>query len=297
MGFLSSLAGLVPLFTATHRYKRWAIIGRPYGTSGDRSFRGGSGSKSCVNISTSIQHPALTLTLSRQGEGTASNVPTQLAGFSRPHCAGIIRPHDHTPTRGSRTPVHVAEDSPERERIPPTSNFVLITPEPRQETAFRDLDLNLDRFPDFSHPWLHGEGTASSVFRCSSDSRGITAVVSFAAGTALRLGVPVLRPRGRKLSLSRQGENSPKPDFVLLAPESKSAQPVDNQCRHFWLHGEGWGEGGRSPHKPDKCELPHMTINMFDSSKYPAPLRRPTQSIPRLIRVFPPYSASSFLTL
>ena len=41
------------------------------------------------------------------------------------------------------------------------------------------------------------------------------------------------------LALSRRGENSPKPYFVLLAPESKSAQPVDNQCRHFWLHGEG----------------------------------------------------------
>ena len=40
-------------------------------------------------------------------------------------------------------------------------------------------------------------------------------------------------------ALSRSGENSPKPNFVLLAPESKSAQPIDNQCHRFWLHGEG----------------------------------------------------------
>ena len=40
-------------------------------------------------------------------------------------------------------------------------------------------------------------------------------------------------------TLSRSGENSPKPIFVLLAPESKSAQPIDNQCRRFCLHGEG----------------------------------------------------------
>ena len=42
------------------------------------------------------------------------------------------------------------------ERIPSTFNFVLLTPEPRRETAFLDLDLDLnhdlDRFPNFSPP-------------------------------------------------------------------------------------------------------------------------------------------------
>ena len=38
-GFLSSLAGLLPYLTATHRYKRWAIFGRPCGTTEDRAFR------------------------------------------------------------------------------------------------------------------------------------------------------------------------------------------------------------------------------------------------------------------
>ena len=49
---------------------------------------------------------------------------------------------------------------PLRERIPPTLNFVLLTPELRKKTAFRDLDhdhdLDLDRFPSFSVPAFMG---------------------------------------------------------------------------------------------------------------------------------------------
>ena len=48
------------------------------------------------------------------------------------------------------------------ERIPLTSKFVLLTPEPRKEIAFRDLDhaLDLDRFPDFSRPGFMGRESA-----------------------------------------------------------------------------------------------------------------------------------------
>ena len=56
------------------------------------------------------------------------------------------------------------------ERIPPTSNFVLLTPEPRKEIAFRDLDhaLDLDRFPDFSRLGFMGRAwvRASVHSRC-----------------------------------------------------------------------------------------------------------------------------------
>ena len=42
--------------------------------------------------------------------------------------------------------------SPPGERIPPNEIACFFTPEPRKETAFLDLDLNLDHFPNFSRP-------------------------------------------------------------------------------------------------------------------------------------------------
>ena len=77
------------------------------------------------------QKTALTPALSPGERGNRFARPDSIADFSRPHRAGIIRPHDHAPTRCARTPVHVAEDSPspERERVgvrasvPPTPNL------------------------------------------------------------------------------------------------------------------------------------------------------------------------------
>ena len=51
---------------------------------------------------------------------------------------------------------------PLRERILPTLNFGLLTPESHKETAFRGLDLNLDRFPDCSRPGFRPANRATS---------------------------------------------------------------------------------------------------------------------------------------
>ena len=57
------------------------------------------------------------------------------------------------PPEGGGQGSHAVPGGPSAtERISRTLNFAPLTPETRKETAFRDLDLNLDRFADYSRP-------------------------------------------------------------------------------------------------------------------------------------------------
>ena len=135
----------------------------------------------------------------------------------------------------------------------PKPDFVLLTPEPRKETAIldHDLALDLDRFPNFSRPGFMGREQPQTSSLSSMVPGSVTAQAPFTVTAA--------RPRLPHPTLAAE---------YSLSPERERVHPP-SRTRDYGGRAGVRADVPPTPNIKEACTF--LVKNAIDSTLYPPP--------------------------